>query len=117
MYYWLRHKSQIVMRAHFCGEGRRGWASAGLTSLTVYAVPSAQRQATEAALVSEVLPQMVRWLKGLELSGNVRPEWISISWHRGKRGPRRSRHGQADRRRPRGHDGFLQDSSSLVCAR
>jgi hypothetical protein len=86
VYYWLRHNSQIVMRADFCGEGRRGWAAAGLTSLTVYAVPSAQRQATEAALVSEVLPQMVRWLKGLELSGNVRrgvDQHFVASWEAG----------------------------------
>src|SRR5262249_22630532 len=33
VYYWLRQSGHIVMRADFCGEGRRGWSAAGLASI------------------------------------------------------------------------------------
>ena len=72
VYYWLRQGGHILIRADYCGEGRRGWFAAGLSSITIYAVPSSERQATEAALVLDVLPQMIGWLKSLEQSGNVR---------------------------------------------
>ncbi len=72
VYYWLRQSGHVVIRVEYCGEGRRAWAAAGQASITVYAVPSADRQATEACLVSEVLPQMVCWLEALESAGNVR---------------------------------------------
>jgi hypothetical protein len=72
VYYWLRQRGHIVMRADYCGEGRRGWAAAGLASITVYAVPSSDRPVIEAALVSQVLPRMICWLKDLESSGNTR---------------------------------------------
>jgi hypothetical protein len=72
VYYWLRQRGHIVMRADFCGEGRRGWAAAGLASITVYAVPSSDRQVIETSLVSQVLPRMMCWLKELESSGNTR---------------------------------------------
>jgi hypothetical protein len=71
VYYWLRQRGHILIRADYCGEGRRGWAAAGRASITVYAVPAVERQVTEACLVSEVLPRMVRWLKELESSGNI----------------------------------------------
>jgi hypothetical protein len=86
VYYWLRQRGQIVMRADFCGEGRRGWAAAGRASITIYAVPSPERQATEATLVSEVLPRMVSWLKALEQSGNTRrgvDQHFVASWEAG----------------------------------
>ena len=60
------------MRADHCGEGRRGWFAAGLSAITVYAVPSSERQATETALVADGLPRLVAWLKALEQAGNVR---------------------------------------------
>jgi hypothetical protein len=72
VYYWLRQRGHIVMRADFSGEGRRGWAAAGLASITVYAVPSSDRQVIEAALVSQVLPRMICWLRELESPGTSR---------------------------------------------
>lgn len=70
--YGQRQSGHVVMWANYCGEGRRGWAGAGLASIIVYAVPSTERQATEIALVSEALPRLVRWLSELESSGNTR---------------------------------------------
>ena len=86
VYYWLRQRGHLVMWADYRGEGRRGWASAGQLSITVYAVPSAERQATEEALVAEVLPRLVGWLKSLEKSGNTRrgsDQHFVASWEAG----------------------------------
>ncbi len=86
VYYWLRQRGQIVLRSDFCGEGRRGWAAAGLASITVYAVPSPERHATESALVSDVLPQLVGWLRSLEGGGNTRrgvDQHFVASWEAG----------------------------------
>ncbi len=72
VYHWVRQGGEVLLRADFCGEGRRGWAAAGLTSITVYAVPSGERKQAESCLVSEVLPRMAFWLKDLEQAGNTR---------------------------------------------
>lgn len=72
VYYWLRQSGANVLQADYCGEGRRDAAAAGLASITVYAVPSDERQAVERAVVSEMLPRMANWLRELEQAGNTR---------------------------------------------
>ena len=72
VYFSLQQGGRIVMRADYCGEGHRGRAAAGRASITLFAVPSAERQEAEACLLTEVLPRLVGWLRELELSGNVR---------------------------------------------
>jgi hypothetical protein len=43
VYYWLRQSGDIVLRADYCGETNQAWA-AGQASITLYAVPSVERQ-------------------------------------------------------------------------
>jgi len=86
VYYWQRQRGHIVLRADYLGEGHRGWAGAGRSAITVYAVPSSERQAVEQWLVSEVLPRMISWLGELERSGNVRRgvnQHLVASWQAG----------------------------------
>ena len=66
-----RKGSDIVLRATYCGEGRIGWAGAGLASIWVHAVSSNDRSAIERAVISEMLPKMLRWLGDLEHAGNT----------------------------------------------
>lgn len=72
VYYWRRQSGDVVLRAEYCGEGRKGWAAAGMSSVTVYAVPSAERKATEQAVLEQGLPRLVAWLRELERAGNTR---------------------------------------------
>ena len=86
VYYWRRQRGTCVLRANFCGEGRRGWAAAGLSSITLYAVPSFERLATEVSLVSELLPRMIKWLVDLQSAGNARrgtDQDFAASWDAG----------------------------------
>lgn len=40
-YYWFSHKiDHIILRADYLGETHKGWAAAGLSSITVRAVRS-----------------------------------------------------------------------------
>ena len=71
VYFWVRQSGTAVLRADFCGEHRRGWAGAGMSSLTIYAVSATERAATADALVRDVLPRVVRWLQHAEAAGNV----------------------------------------------
>lgn len=63
VFYNMRRGGNIVMRADFMGEGY-GFPpfSAGKSSLTVYAVPSQEKHATETLLVKEGLPRVCAWL-------------------------------------------------------
>jgi hypothetical protein len=86
VYYWRRQGGHNVLRADYCGEGHREMAAAGLASITVYAVPSEERQATERALLSEVLPAVMRWLGDLERAGNTRrgvDQYFVAAWQDG----------------------------------
>jgi hypothetical protein len=71
VYYWVRNAGSVVLRADYCGEGRKGWATAGRTTLTVYAVPSGERKETEIIVVRDILPKLVAWLRKAEDSGNT----------------------------------------------
>jgi hypothetical protein len=70
VYYWLRQSGDIVLRADYCGETNQAWA-AGQASITLYAVPSVERQETESAIVHQALPQLCTWLQTAEQAGNV----------------------------------------------
>ena len=72
VFYRHRKSGDIVMDADYHGEGWRGWPATRLSSVCVYSVPSGERHAIEAHLVSEVLPRLVRWLKMFEPSGDTR---------------------------------------------
>src|SRR5436305_15301565 len=64
--YYSRRRRDLVLWAHHCSEGLRNWAGAGLSSIMIYAVPSQDRHTIETALLSEVLPRLMRWLRELE---------------------------------------------------
>jgi hypothetical protein len=70
VYYWSRHSGDIVLRADYCGEANHAWA-AGQASITLYAVPAAERRETESALIQHALPQLCTWLQTAEQAGNV----------------------------------------------
>ena len=70
VYYSIRQSGNVIIRVAYCGEDRQGWAGAGKSSITIYAVPSHERQETEAALLA-ILPSICKWLRNAELAGNV----------------------------------------------
>ncbi|MBS1793141.1 MAG: hypothetical protein JSS81_04770 [Acidobacteria bacterium] len=70
VYYWLRQSGHNVMRADYLGESKKGWATAGQSSITLYAVPSDERKQTENLILSEALPRLCEWLKKIEVGGN-----------------------------------------------
>jgi len=70
VYYWLRQSGDIVLHANYSGETNQAWA-AGQSSITLYAVPSAERRETESAIIHQALPQLCTWLQTAERAGNV----------------------------------------------
>ena len=87
VHYRLHRGADRILRAEFLSEEHRGFAGAGMSSITVHAVPSEERLAAGAALESYALPLLVRWLCELEGADNVRrgmnQEFIAI-WRDGK---------------------------------
>ena len=69
VYFWTRQRGDVVLRADFCGEAHH--AAAGQSTVTVYAVPAAQRRETEVALLREALPRLAAWLRRAESAGNA----------------------------------------------
>lgn len=79
--------SGIVLRANHCGEGRRGWAGAGLASIWIFAVPAHDKRTVEQAVISEMLPEALKWLANLECAGNTRrgvDQDFSAVWSNGE---------------------------------
>jgi hypothetical protein len=73
VYYALAQRgARIVVWSQYLGEAHRGFAAAGTSSVTLYAVPSTERHRIEEALVDVVLPQLVKWLRDIEASGSGR---------------------------------------------
>ena len=72
VYYLLRQKGSTVLFADYCGESNKGWAAAGKSSITVYAVPSVERKETEVALLQQGIPRLCEWLQAFANSGNVK---------------------------------------------
>ena len=62
-----------TVRVSFIGEDHKAapYYHPGSSSITVYAVPSAERKLAEDLLVSEGLPRVVRWLAKVAASGNT----------------------------------------------
>jgi hypothetical protein len=71
VYYRMWQSGNFVLHGDFCGEQRRAWAAAGLSTITIYAVPSSERHAVETALETELLPKLMRWLLLLQKAGNT----------------------------------------------
>jgi hypothetical protein len=71
VYYWLRQSGDVVLRADYCGDARKGRFAAGQSSVTLYAVPSTERKQTETLLLEKGLPSLCRWLKRAEEVGNA----------------------------------------------
>ena len=71
VYYWLRQSGDVVMRADYCGVATKGRFAAGQSSVTLYAVPSAERKQTETLLLEKGLPSLCAWLKRAEEAGNA----------------------------------------------
>lgn len=71
VYYWLTRDAHRVMRADYCGESRTGWAAAGRSAITVYAVRSPDRRLINQILLADVLPSLCAWLARAEHAGNV----------------------------------------------
>jgi hypothetical protein len=77
VYFWMRQRGDVVLRAGYSGEARRA-AAAGQSTVTVYAVPVAERRETEAALLREALPRLAAWLRRVESAGNA---WRGVEHH------------------------------------
>jgi hypothetical protein len=71
VYYHLWKPPVPVLRVSFSGEDRRGWPHRGTSSITLYAVASAERKLVELLLVSQGLPVVVRWLETIAAAGNT----------------------------------------------
>src|SRR5262245_42374291 len=88
VYFWMRQGGDIVLRADYCGEARRA-AAAGQSTVTVYAVPAAERRETEGVLVREALPRLSSWLRSVESAGNAwrgSDHHLAIHYRAGKLG-------------------------------
>ena len=68
----------FLLLASFFGEAHKGFAEAGLCSLTLYSVPSAQKKLIEDAMTDSVLPRLVDWLRLIDQKGNA---WRAKSRH------------------------------------
>src|SRR5687768_2830647 len=77
VYFATRQGGDVVLRASYCGEAQLS-AAAGRSSVTVYAVPAAQRHETEGALLREGLPRLATWLRAAEEAGNA---WRGMNHH------------------------------------
>ena len=66
-----RHPNNIVLDASFVPEWRGHPTVRGRCLVTVWAVPSQQRQEAEQLLVAEGLPILCRWLATTQTEGNV----------------------------------------------
>lgn len=67
VYYLLRKAGSLVLSADYSGEKEmRGWAAAGMSAITVCAVPSDQRQAIEQQILDVGLPRLIKWLSDIE---------------------------------------------------
>jgi hypothetical protein len=71
MYYSFHHRSdQIILQADYFGETHKGWAAAGLSSISVQAVPSEKRKEIESVILDNALPALCDWLKKTENEGD-----------------------------------------------
>jgi hypothetical protein len=69
---YLGHRnSNVVLDASFTPEWRGHPTVRGRCLITVWAVPSQQRHATEQLLVAEGLPILCRWLARTQSEGNA----------------------------------------------
>ena len=71
VHYWEWSSKAPTLRVSFTGEDRKGLLQRGVSSITVYAVPSAERKVIEQVLVAQGLPQVVGWLARVAASGNT----------------------------------------------
>jgi hypothetical protein len=71
VYYWVPKSGGMVVCSNFCGEERVGWAAAGQSSITIYAVPGTERQTIEQALLTNGLTRLCAWLRAAEDAGNT----------------------------------------------
>ena len=71
LYFSIRQGGDVVMRAIFSGEHKKGKQGAGQATLHFYAVPSAERVSTERAMLSGPLSQACAWIRRCELEGNA----------------------------------------------
>lgn len=82
IYYFRRTTGDIVLRADYIGEEQHNWAANGLSTITVYSVPSTDRRDIGEWLKTEVLPRLIKWLGTAEKAGSVwRNSRHSISFH------------------------------------
>ena len=71
VYYLRMQRRDEIARADFHGDHRTDYFASGKTSVTVYAVPGAERAVIESALSSEGLKAIVDWLAKAERAGNT----------------------------------------------
>ena len=78
VYFWMRQRGDLVLRANYSGETHRDAAGAGQATVRVYAGPAPERHATEVALLQEGVPRLVAWLRAANVAGNV---WRASDHH------------------------------------
>ena len=72
VYYCFRPKvGATVMEATFYPEGQQHVFNPGKNVISLFAVPSEQRQTIEFALVTEGIPRMCNWFRAQDQAGNV----------------------------------------------
>jgi hypothetical protein len=59
----IRQRGDVVARAIYTGEHRRGWVGAGTASLFIFAVPVAERRATADVLLGGALKRVCEWIR------------------------------------------------------
>jgi hypothetical protein len=69
--YLAHQNSSVVLDASFVPEWRGHPTVRGRSLITVWAVPSEQRNAAEQLLVAEAFPILCRWLLKTQTEGNV----------------------------------------------
>lgn len=66
LYFWRKRSGPIVMRADYLGEQSRGSYAAGLTSVTVYALPHEERQQIAESVAQVAIPALAAWIAKAE---------------------------------------------------
>lgn len=72
VYYCIKKPGcNITLQGDYCGEQRKGWYAAGMSSIHLYATPSEYRHEVAEAIEIEFLPKLMQWLSKIEQAGNT----------------------------------------------
>ena len=68
-------RDDAILLARYWGEADERRFAAGTVWLSLYAVPSSEREAVSSSLLADGLPRLVRWLRDAECRG---PSWRAV---------------------------------------